>query len=156
MRPTTISFVTLVLLLLFSVPLRAQNTCDRSELKDEHRDVATIRRLENAWTVAYLKADANFERCLLSPDFTEIMRSGEVKFLPDELEFAMKNKGKDLPIPNLPEATVLLHGNVAVAYGTSHFTGSDGKARTTRYADYYLWENETWHAFFAQQTSVEN
>lgn len=156
MRPIFASLVTLALLLLCSVPLRAQNTCDLSQLKDEHRDVATIQRLENAWTVAYLKADADFERCLLSPDFTEIMRSGEVKFLPDEIEFAMKNKGKNLPIPNMPEPTVLLHGNVAVAYGTSHSTGSDGKARTTRYADYYLWENGSWHAFFAQQTSVEN
>jgi hypothetical protein len=156
MHTRTVIFVTLVWLLLLSVPLRAQNNCDRSELKDEHMDVATIQRLENAWTVAFLKADANFERCLLTADFTEIMRSGEVKFLPDELEFAMKNKGKNLPIPNLPEATVLLHGNVAVAYGTSHSTGLGGKARTTRYADYYLWENETWHAFFAQQTSVEN
>ena len=69
-------------------------------LKAQQRDAATIQRLENAWTVAYLKADTNFELCLLSSDFTEIVRSGEVKFLSDELAFARKNEGKNLPIPS--------------------------------------------------------
>ena len=66
-----------------------------------------------------------------------------------------KNEGKNLPILKLPEPTVLLHNNVAVAYGTSQSTGPDGKIKETRYADYYVWENGKWHAFFAQQTSVE-
>ena len=79
-----------------------------------------------------------------------------MKFLSDELALAKKNEGKSLPIPDLPEPTILLHGDVAVAYGSSQFTGADGKTRKTRYADYYLWENGSWHAFFAQQTSVEN
>jgi hypothetical protein len=149
-------FAILIVALLASTSLHAQNACDQAQLKDEHKDVATIQRLENAWTVAYLKADTNFERCLLAPDFTEIIRSGEVKFLADEIEFAKKNEGKNLPIPDLPQPTVLLHGNVAVAYGTSEFTGPDGKSRKTRYADYYVWENESWHAYFAQQTSVGN
>jgi hypothetical protein len=138
-----------------SIPLHAQTTCDMDALKSQQRDVPTIQRLENAWTIAYLKADTNFEECLLTKDFTEIVRSGEVKFLSDELAFARKNEGKNLPIPNLPEPTVLLHDNVAVAYGTSESTAADGKIRQTRYADYYIWENGKWHAFFAQQTSVE-
>jgi hypothetical protein len=156
MRAITMGLITLSLLLLCSAPSRAQSTCDLSQLRDEHKDAATIKRLENAWTIAYLKADTNFERCLLSADFTEIVRSGEVKFLPDELALAKKNEGKNLPIPDLPEPTVLLHGDVAVAYGSSQFTSPDGKTRKTRYADYYLWEDGSWHAFFAQQTSIEN
>jgi hypothetical protein len=153
--PTNIKFAMLFVLFAPSIPLHAQSTCDMDALKAQQRDVATIQRLENAWSVAYLKADTNFELCLLSKDFTEIVRSGEVKFLSDELAFARKNEGKNLPIPKLPEPTVLLHGNVAVAYGTSQSTGPDGKIKETRYADYYVWENGKWHAFFAQQTSVE-
>ncbi|MGH9746577.1 MAG: nuclear transport factor 2 family protein [Candidatus Acidiferrales bacterium] len=147
-----------LLVSFFSVPLHAQDEdrCQQAPLLNQRRDGATIQRLENAWTIAYLHADMDFERCLLAPDFTEIMRTGEIKFLADELALAMKNRGKNLPTPDLPEATVLLHGDVAVAYGTSHSTGSDGRTRTTRYADYYLWEKGRWHAFFAQQTSVEN
>ena len=124
MRPQNIGLVILFVLFAPSIPLHAQTTCDMDALKAQQRDVATIQRLENAWTVAYLKADTNFELCLLSKDFTEIVRSGEVKFLSDELAFARKNEGKNLPIPKLPEPTVLLHDNVAVAYGTSQSTGT--------------------------------
>ena len=146
-----------MLLVLFapSHPAPRPTTCDFDALKARQRDVATIQRLEYAWTFAYLKADTNFELCLLSKDFTEIVRSSEVKFLSDELAFARKNEGKNLPIPKLPEPTILLHDNVAVAYGTSQSTGPDGKIKETRYADYYVWENGKWHAFFAQQTSVK-
>jgi hypothetical protein len=119
----------LVILFAPSIPLHAQTTCDMDALKGQQRDVATIQRLENAWSVAYLKADTNFELCLLSRDFTEIVRSGEIKFLADELAFARKNEGKNLPIPKLPEPTVLLHDNVAVAYGTSQSTAPDGKSK---------------------------
>ena len=155
MRVQNLGFAIVLFLFAPSITLRAQTTCDMDALKGQQRDVATIQRLENAWTVAYLKADTNFELCLLSKDFTEIVRSGDVKFLSDELAFARKNEGKNLPIPKLPEPTVLLHDNVAVAYGTSQSSGPDGKIKETRYADYYVWENGKWHAFFAQQTSVE-
>jgi hypothetical protein len=155
LRIRNLAFATSLVLFAPSIPLHAQTTCHMDALKGQQRDVATIQRLENAWTIAYLKADTNFELCLLSKDFTEIVRSGDVKFLSDELAFARKNEGKNLPIPKLPEPTILLHDNVAVAYGTSQSTGPDGKIKETRYADYYVWENGKWHAFFAQQTSVE-
>jgi len=122
----------------------------------QRKDAATIQHLEGAWSIAYLQGDMELERCLLTPDFTEILRNGDVIVLADELQLAANNKGKNLLIADLPKSTVLIHGNVAVAYGTSHSTSSDGKARTTRFADYYIWENGTWHAFFAQQTQFEN
>jgi hypothetical protein len=141
----------LALLLLF-VPssVQAKGTCELPPLMHQRRDVATVQHLEDAWSIAYLKGDTDLELCLLAPDFTEILRTGEVKVLTDELGFAAKNKGKNLAIPDLPKSTVLIHGNVAVAYGISKSTGADGTPRTMRYADYYVWENDTWHAFFAQ------
>jgi hypothetical protein len=122
----------------------------------QRKDVTTVQHLENEWSLAYLRGDTDFERCLLAPNFTEILHTGDVKGLADELELAAKNRGKNLAIPELPKTTVLLHGNVAVAYGISSSTGSNGKARTTRFADSYLWENGAWHVFFAQQTQFEN
>lgn len=150
------SLFALALFVVFAVSApNAQAACNSSALANQRPDAATIRRLEKAWTVAYLKGDLDFERCLLTSDFTEIMRSGEVKVLADELDFARKNIGKNLPIPDLPEGTVFIHGNVAVAYGTSSSTAVDGSVRKTRYADYYLWEKGSWHAFFAQQTAIQ-
>jgi hypothetical protein len=144
-----------LLSLAFASPARAEDPCRLPPLLHQHKDAATIQNLEEAWTAAYLRGDTEFERCLLTPDFTEIVRSGEIKVLADELAFAAKNQGKNLAIPDQPKGAVLIHGNVAVAYDFSKATAPDGKPRVTRYADYYVWENNSWHAFFAQQTSVE-
>jgi hypothetical protein len=124
------------------------NVCQYPTLAHEHRDVATIQALELEWTRAYLGGDTNFEECLLTPDFTEIMRNGDIKDLSAELALAAKNKAKPLPLGDLPSGQVLLHGNVAVAYGRS--TG----ARAMRYADYYVWEHSHWRVYFAQQTEI--
>jgi hypothetical protein len=142
-----------ILLVCFSA--HAQDNCNLRPLAHQHRDVATVQHLEDEWSRAYLRGDTAFERCLLSPDFTEILRTGEVKGLQDELDLAAKNQGKNLPIPDLPKTTVLLHGSVAVAYGMSSST-SNGESKSTRFADSYLWERGTWHVFFAQQTAIEN
>lgn len=157
MRLTKISLLSLALLLLFHpAAVHAKGTCELAPLMNQHKDVATVQHLEEAWSIAFLQGDTDVVRCLLTPDFTEIQRSGEVKALTDELALAAKNKGKNNSIPDLPKSTVLIHGNVAVAYGISKSTGDDGKPRTTRFADYYIWENGAWHAFFAQQTQLEN
>jgi hypothetical protein len=152
----TIFFRLMLVLLSCSLPMLAKDACNLKPLLHQHRDVATVQHLEDEWSLAYLRGDTDFEQCLLTPDYTEIARSGEVKVLADELALAAKNKGKNLPIPDLPKSTVLLHGNVAVAFGMSGSTTSDGKQRKTRYADYYIWENGAWHAFFAQQTQFQN
>lgn len=123
--------------------------CDHPALAHQARDQATIVRLEHVWNAAFLNGDTALERCLLSPDFTEIMRSGEVKHLADELGFAAKNSGHPLPDPGAPAPDVLLHGDVAVAYAEVK-----GKAGATRYADFYVWDGSAWHAYFAQQTPV--
>ena len=141
------------MLLVFPVVSQA-SPCQMQALADQRKDVATIERLEQEWTRAYLGGDTEFERCLLTPDFTEIMRTGEVKVLKDELAFAEANKGKRPKIPDAPKSVVLVHRNVAVAYGTSTSKLNDGAVRTVRYADYYVWENGAWHAFFAQQSEV--
>ena len=143
----SISIVTA--LMLFSV-VKA-NDCQFPTLAHEHRDVATIQALELEWTSAYLRGDTGFEECLLTADFTEITRNGDIKDLTAELALAAKNKATPLPLGDLPSGQVLLHGNVAVAYGRSQ---SATGARAMRYADYYVWENAHWRVYFAQQTEL--
>jgi hypothetical protein len=155
--PCTKKVIVALAFLLCSIPSFAQSkaACNLPPLLHEQKDEATIERLEKAWTIAYVQGETNLERCLLTPDFKEILRSGEVKALSDELQFAANNKGKNLTVPDQPKAAVLIHGNVAVAYGTSKSTEAAGTPRITRYADYYVWENGSWHVFFAQQTQVQ-
>ena len=140
-----------IIMLSLSFASRA-NDCQFPALLHQQRSVATINILETEWSRAYLRGDTGFEACLLTADFTEIMRNGDVKHLADELALAARNTAKPLPIGELPEAIVLLHGNVAVAYGRSQSTSGE---RAMRYADYYVWENNQWRAFFAQQTEID-
>lgn len=132
----------------------AHAECSQTELTHERKDAATIESLETAWTTAFLKGDAEFERCLLSPDFTEILKNGDLEGLDGELQLALANKGKNLPIPGMPKITVHMHGDVAVAFGTSLPKIVGGKKQSMRYADYYIWEQGQWRVFFAQQSAL--
>jgi hypothetical protein len=127
---------------------------DLPELQHQHQDAATVRHLETAWSVAFLRGDTQLMGCLLIPEYTEIMRSGALKHRSDELEMAAKNQGKNLAIPDLPQADVLLHDNVAVAFGQSLTPGPDGQVIARRFADSFVWEQGRWRAVFSQQTPV--
>jgi hypothetical protein len=144
----------LLLLIVLGAAARAPASCEAAALAAQHQDAATIARLEQAWTQAFLSGDTDFERCLLTADFTEILRDGQVAGLAHELALAARNRGRPPRAPATEPGLVLMHGNVAVAYGVSRGTASDGSVRATRYADYYLWEEGAWHAFFAQQTPL--
>ncbi len=126
--------------------------CARPELANQSQDEATIVRLERAWSIAHMTGDAEFEACLLTPDFTEIRSDGKINVLSDELALAEKHKGQKADTSQLTTPTVHIHGNVAVAYGASDWKAPDGTMREFYYADYYVWENSAWHAYFGQQT----
>jgi len=128
-----------------------QTRCSDPALQNQTQDAVTIQRLEKAWSAAFLKGNVEVERCLLLPEFTEIFGDGRIEHLEDELNLARANQGKDLPIPAFRLANVLIHGNVAVAFGTSESKGTVNKRRWW-YADYYVWEKDQWHVYFAQQT----
>src|SRR5215469_8719676 len=108
---TILVFITL---LLCALPLRATTSCNLPELMHQRKDAETVQRLDAAWTTAFLHGDTRFLGCLLIPEFTEIMRSGALKFFSDELDMAAKNRGKNLENSESPKTTVLIHGNVAV------------------------------------------
>jgi len=145
----------LIALALLSLFAQAQSKCFPPELQHQAKDAATIQRLENAWSTAFLKGDDELEKCLLVPEFTEILSDGSIKHLDDELKLATANQGKNLTIPSFPAVAVSLHGNAAAAFGTSESKGTSNKRRWW-FVDYYVWENDQWHAYFAQQTPVSD
>jgi hypothetical protein len=89
--------------MLILSPVVKANDCQFPALRHQHRDVATIEALELEWTRAYLRGDTRFEACLLTADFSEIMRTGEVKFLSDELALAAKDAANPLRMGDIPE-----------------------------------------------------
>jgi hypothetical protein len=141
------------LLAFMAVQAHANNPCELEPLMHQQKDEATIQRLETSWSFAIAQGDSGFERCLLTADFKEILSSGELKTLADELGFTLKNKGQNRPPPKLPSITVLIHGDVAVAYAA---WGPTGDRKPDQIADYFVWENGLWRVFFSQATPVEN
>jgi hypothetical protein len=149
----TNSFLRLMTALLLAVfAASAGATCNNQAFLNEKKDASTILNLESAWTTAFLGGDTEFMSCLLTPDFTEIMRNGNIYHRSDELALTEKNKGKAAATMPLPHLTVLLHDDVAVAYGLASEHKIEGVLHKNYYADYYVWTNGSWHAFFAQWT----
>jgi len=139
--------------LLFAIfTTNAGATCNNRAFVNEKRDVSTILILENAWNLAFLGGDTESMTCLLTPDFTEIMRNGSIYHRSDELALTEKNRGMAKKAAALPQITILLHDDVAVAYGLASEHRVNGISYKNYYADYYLWTNGSWHAFFAQWT----
>lgn len=80
------------LLLLAGFAGNVEAACNMRVLDHEKRDDSTILTLERTWNLAYLTGDTRLLGCLLTPDFTEIMRNGAVYRRVDELELAEKTK----------------------------------------------------------------
>jgi hypothetical protein len=156
LRSHVLTLLAALTLSFCSMPLLAEDGCKLPELADQQKDAATVEKLETAFTVAFLKGDTNFEKCLLLPNYSEVSRSGKWRELPDELEGTARNRGKNLSVPELPKVDVLMHGNVAIAHGLFTFTSPDGKTQSTRFSDVYVWNDSGWHVLYSQQTPSES
>ncbi len=132
---------------------QTKDQCEQQLPPNQQKDEATIQQIETSWNLAISRGDSSFERCLLTADFQQILNKGELKALTDELAMTDKNKGKKLPPPHMPTLTVLMHGNVAIAYATWVPTNPTKKSDQT--ADFFIWEFGAWHVFFSQSTPVE-
>jgi hypothetical protein len=117
---------------------QAKDACNLRSLAHQQRDEATIQNLETAWNIAMSRGDTDFELCLLTPDFMEILPNGELKTLTDQLGFTEKNQEQNKPVAELPKIKVLIHGNVAVAHATWKPTEANRKPDQT--ADFFIWE----------------
>lgn len=151
----TFAFVAGLFLSTHSIPSLAEG-CTAPELTNQQHDAETVQKLETAFTVAFLKGDTDFEKCLLLPNYAEVSRNGKWRELSDELAGTARNRGKNLSVPELPKVDVLLHGDVAVAHGLFTFTAPDGKSESTRFSDVYVWKDGAWHVLYSQQTPSEN
>lgn len=136
-------------LCLLAANAYARPNCSRPVFRAERRDAATIQHLEKAWSVAFLQGDTEFESCLLLPDFTEINGAGRVMHLSDELALARANRGKNPPLPPLPDSHIILAGDAAAA-----MSRSDRGTRSRWSVDYYVWDKDRWRVYFAQWTRI--
>ncbi len=154
MCPSRNIVIGLISLLPFiAAQAQTKDPCEQQLPPHQQKDAATIQQIETSWNLAITRGDSSFERCLLTEDFQEILNKGELKALADELAMTDKNKGKNRPPPPMPPLTVVVHGNVAVAYAT--WVPTDPTKKSDQTADFFVWENGAWHVLFSQSTPVE-
>lgn len=125
---------------MFAFALLAALGCAGHQLPDQHRDVASIRRVDSAWTVAYLHADTTFLRCMLTSDYRGYSLNGAGVGRDGEVAKAASYGRPDRPLPPYPTASIEMHGTSAVV---------DGISNGRRWIDVYRFEDGAWHAFLS-------
>lgn len=102
-------------------------------------DAASVRRVDSAWSVAFVHADSAFLRCLFSNDFVGYSRTGEVSDRDAEIAKALRRGNPTKPVPAFPtSARAEVHGTTAVVGGV---------VDNFRWTDIYVFENGVWHAY---------
>jgi hypothetical protein len=128
--------------------------CQASLFRHQELDAATVRRLERAWETATVADKTILEACLFEPGFTDILQAGEIRNLQFEMARITVTTGEKLPLPDTSERQILMYGHVAIAYGR-HASGFPSKnSGLVPFADYFLWDGTSWHAFFSEQTAL--
>ena len=103
-------------------------------------DAASVRRVDSAWSAAYIRADTTFLRCLLAPDYRGFNRAGVLANADVEIARAVRSGNPNHPLEAFPKAEVQVHGATGVVGGLV-----PGK----RWTDVYVFENGVWHAILS-------
>ena len=113
-------------------------------------DYSKLKRLNEGYVEAFLKADVEWFRNVLADDFVCIESDGMVlnktKFL-EEIA-----KGADVPQYKLEQVQVRIYENVALVQATGSFIRKDGTTGKSRYTDVYVRSGNEWKVVSAQIT----
>jgi hypothetical protein len=117
----------------------------------EDRNVlAELRTLNQQYIDAFMNADVEWYRKMLSEDFVCIESDGTTlnksKFL------AQAAKGPDVKSYELTETNVRIYGCTALVQATGSWVMESGRKGLSRYTDIYVKESDTWKVVSAQIT----
>ena len=126
--------------MLIALLLLATSPCQSHQLANQRRDAESVRRVDSAWSAAYIRADTAFLRCLLAPDYRGFSRTGVLSDANEEIAKALKSGRPDNPLDAFPKAEVQVHGVTAAVGGVTPLK---------RWTDVYVFENGAWHAILS-------
>jgi hypothetical protein len=144
-----------VAVLFCSLALAAFAQDCRRVLGQQSADAASIKRVERAWTEAFLHGGTDYLQCLLTQDYVSVSAKGVPHDRSAIIGFAEKNKGKDTPMPSLPDPTIQIYGNTAVVQSDSP-AAPDGKYPAMYSSDIFAFQDGAWHAVYSQHTAKSN
>ncbi len=148
--------VTTVLLCVSALPVFAQDC--RKILGQQKADAASIKKVEDAWSDAYMNGGTEYLECLLSPDYVSVSAKGvprdKAVIVAGAQKNAQQNKGKSTLLPDLPQPKIQLYGNTAVVQ-SSLAADANGKYPAMYSSDVFAFQDGVWRAIYSQHTAVE-
>lgn len=112
-------------------------SCQDHQVPNQRMDAESVRRVDSAWSAAYVHADTTFLRCMLAPDYRGISATGAFSDASKEVAGAARHGRPDAPFDAYPQADVQVHGAMASVGGI---------VPTKRWNDIYVFEHGAWHA----------
>src|SRR5438309_312845 len=109
-----------------------------------------LRILNQQYIAAFMNADVEWYRKMLSEDFVCIESDGSVLNKPKFL--AQAAEGPDVVKYDLAETNIRIFGNTALVQATGAWTMADGRKGLSRYIDIYVKDLGDWRVVSAQIT----
>ena len=145
--------VVAVLLCSASMAVHAEDC--RHLLGRQSADAESIKQVEHSWTDAFLHGGTDYLQCLLTPDYVSVSAKGVPRDRAAIVAMAEKNKGKNTPMPSLPESNIQIYGNTAVVRSDSP-ADANGKYPAMYSSDIFAFQDGVWHAVYSQHTAKTN
>ena len=114
--------------------------CRGHEVPNQRMDAESVRRVDSAWSAAYVRADTAFLRCLLAPDYRGFSPTGVLSDASAEIAKSARSGRPDNPLDAFPKAEVQVHGATGVVGGLTPYK---------RWTDVYVFEKGAWHAILS-------
>jgi hypothetical protein len=126
--------------MLLTLVLLSAASCQDHQLPNQRMDAASVRRIDSAWSAAFVRADTAFLRCMLAPDYRGISREGVISDANREVIGAARHGHPDAPLDAYPNADIQIHGTTAAVGGVTPYK---------RWNDIYVFEHGGWHAILS-------
>lgn len=118
--------------------------------KTHESETTTLKRLNQEYVDAFMKADVGWYRLHLAEDFVVIESDGSVL---TKAKFLLSTaRGPDVTEYKLQEVDVRVYGIAAVVRATGFWKGHDGTDGMSRYTDIYVKNEQGWKVVSAQIT----
>jgi hypothetical protein len=133
--------------MLLTLLLLSAASCQDHQLPNQRLDAASVRRVDSAWSAAYVRGDTTFLRCLLAADYRGFSSKGVLSDANEEVAKAGRHGKPDAPLDAFPKAEVQVHGATGIVGGLV-----PGK----RWTDIYVFEKGVWHAILSVDQPLPN
>jgi hypothetical protein len=115
----------------------------------------SVREVERKWTKAFLTGDTVYLDQLLEPDYESVSFTGEIRSRQDIINKARAHRDNPVPIPELKESIIQIHGNAAISRVDQEIVDpATQRTQTVRFLDVMVFYDGRWHVLYTQGVAL--